>query len=94
MNFEELSATIQTRSAASPDTSYTARLLAAGIDRIAQKVGEEGVEVVIAAKNDNTPLFVGEVADLIYHLLVLMHAKEVTIGDIEHELGRRHAQKT
>ncbi len=94
MTFEELQQIIAQRKGMSADESYTARLVQAGVDRVAQKVGEEGVEVVIASKNDDKQLLVGEMADLIYHLLVLMSLKGVSITDIEAELGKRHAEKS
>ncbi len=74
--------------------SYTTSLFNDGLDRVVQKVGEESVEVVIAAKNDDRDEFIGEVADLHYHLLVLLAAKGVTVEDIEQRLSERHEQKT
>lgn len=93
MTIEGLYSIIAQRIDEAPEGSYTASLFANGIDRMAQKVGEEGVEIVIAAKNDNETLFIGEVADLWYHLLILMYAKGVTPDQILEELGRRHAKK-
>lgn len=90
MTIEQLYTIIGERINEKPEGSYTASLFASGIDRMAQKVGEEGVEVVIAAKNDDAQLLKGEVADLWYHLLVLMRAKGVTIEEVQDELGRRH----
>ena len=77
-----------------PEGSYTTSLFESGIDRIAQKVGEEGVEVVIAAKNDNDKLLVGEISDLLNHLTVLMAERNITPADVAAELERRHAEKT
>jgi phosphoribosyl-ATP pyrophosphohydrolase len=94
MTIQELYSIIKQRQAQSMPSSYTASLFASGGDRIAQKVGEEAVEVVIASKNNNTTLLVGEVADLYYHLLVLMVDKNITINEIEEELEKRHAEKT
>ena len=93
MKFEELYAIITARKSASADESYTAQLMQRGVDRVAQKVGEEAVEVVIASKNDDKPVLVGEMADLMYHLLVLMSLKDVSIADIEAELEKRHDAK-
>lgn len=93
MKLEELYAIIEARSTESSDSSYTARLMSEGIDRIAQKVGEEGVEVVIAAKNNDQQLLIGEISDLTYHLLVLMYAKGITPNDIQKELAQRHDKK-
>lgn len=69
--------------------SYTAKLLQAGLDRVAQKVGEEAVETVIAAKNEDPQRLVSEAADLIYHLLVLLEAKNLSLTDVTNELERR-----
>lgn len=79
---------------ATDDDSYTHSLFTEGLDRIAQKVGEESVEVVIASKNDNDKEFIGEVSDLVYHLLVLLVEKNVTVDDIEQKLQNRHKEKT
>ena len=75
-------------------TSYTNKLLNWGINKIAQKVGEEAVELVIEAKDSNRRLFVGEAADLLYHFMVLLEAKEIRLKEIEQELERRHLVKT
>lgn len=64
------------------ENSYTSRLLASGINRIAQKVGEESVEVVIAAVSDNQPELVNEIVDLFYHVFVLLCAKQVSLQTI------------
>ena len=72
-----------------PKDSYTASLYELGEDRIIQKVGEEAVEVVIAAKNKNKSELTYEVADLLYHLLVLLSSKGITLEDIEDELEKR-----
>lgn len=77
-----------------PDlSSYTHSLLARGINKVAQKVGEEAVELVIEAKDDNRDLFLGEAADLLYHFLVLLSAKEVSLAEVEALLASRHAAK-
>jgi phosphoribosyl-ATP pyrophosphohydrolase/phosphoribosyl-AMP cyclohydrolase len=93
-----LAAFLESRSGADPQESYTARLLAAGVERIAQKVGEEGVETAIAAvaldargeTAARTTALVGEAADLLYHLLVLLQASGVEPGRVTEELLRRH----
>lgn len=77
------------RRSASPDTSYTASLFAGGLDTILKKVGEEATETVIAAKNDDRESLVHELADLWFHLVVLMAEREVTPGQVAEELGRR-----
>lgn len=85
-----LSQTIAQRIQGANTESYTYRLAKSGLNRLAQKVGEEAVEVVIAAKDDNLPDFKGEVADLLFHLLVLIQYKGIDIKDIEEKLYQRH----
>jgi phosphoribosyl-AMP cyclohydrolase / phosphoribosyl-ATP pyrophosphohydrolase len=75
------------------EDSYTAKLFASGLNRIAQKVGEEAVEVVIAAKDDDRDAFIGEAADLVFHLLVLAAYKRVSLSDIKEKLRSRHENK-
>jgi phosphoribosyl-ATP pyrophosphohydrolase/phosphoribosyl-AMP cyclohydrolase len=70
--------------------SYTNRLLEAGINKTAQKVGEEAVEVIVAALGQGREDQVGELADLFFHTLVLMSQLDIRLEDIEQELGRRH----
>lgn len=84
---------IAQRASAEGEESYTRKLLSKGIDRIAQKVGEEAVEVVIASKNNDNELLKGEMADLLYHLLVLMHKKDIRLHDISEVLSLRHQAK-
>ena len=74
--------------------SYTDKLIKKGVKKIAQKVGEEGVEVVIAALNETTEEYLGEMTDLLYHALVLLHAKGLTLGDLGEIIERRHKHKT
>jgi len=69
--------------------SYTARLFSEGINKIAQKVGEEAVELVIEAKDNHREKFLNEAADLMYHLLVLVSAKGLTFSDVEQALSQR-----
>jgi phosphoribosyl-AMP cyclohydrolase / phosphoribosyl-ATP pyrophosphohydrolase len=73
-----------------PENSYTTSLFRKGINKIAQKVGEEAVELIIEAKDDNKDLFLNESADLLYHLLVLLTAKGYRIEDVVSVLERRH----
>ena len=73
--------------------SYTNKLFHKGINKIAQKVGEEAVELVIEAKDDNIDLFRNEAADLLYHLLVLLRARSTTLSEIEEVLSQRHKTK-
>ena len=70
--------------------SYTNKLFKRGINKVAQKVGEEAVELIIEAKDDNIDLFKNEAADLLYHLLILLKAKGILFSDIEEILKSRH----
>lgn len=70
--------------------SYTYKIFAKGVNKIAQKVGEEAVELVIESKDQNDDLFINEAADLIYHLMILLQYKRLTFSDIERELMRRN----
>lgn len=72
------------------DNSYTSKLFEKGINKIAQKVGEEAVEVVIEAKDDNEELFLNESADLLFHYLVLLNAKGYQLSDVLAVLKKRH----
>jgi len=73
-----------------PENSYTTKLFKKGINKIAQKVGEEAVELIIEAKDDNRELFLNESADLLYHLLVLLTAKGYRIEEVVKVLEERH----
>lgn len=84
-----LEATIAARRAGDPDASYVARLNAKGRGKMAQKVGEEATEVVIAALTGSPEALVGEAADLLFHLLVLMGDCGVTLAQVTAELERR-----
>ncbi|MSO73185.1 MAG: phosphoribosyl-ATP diphosphatase [Rhodospirillaceae bacterium] len=85
----ELFEVIQGRKTADPESSYTARLYAKGVNKIAQKMGEEAVETAIAAVAEGNERLVGESADLLYHLLVLWSAKGIAPHDVWVELDRR-----
>lgn len=85
----ELENVIENRIANPSSESYVASLFQKGINKIAQKVGEEAVELVIEAKDDNHDLFVGEAADLLFHYLILLQAKNLKLKDIECELQLR-----
>ena len=80
---------IEQRERDRPDGSYTTYLFEQGIDKILKKVGEESAETIIAAKNEESTPLVAEVSDLIYHLLVLLVARGVTLDQIRAELARR-----
>ena len=84
-----LEAVIAARRAADPDSSYVARLNTKGLGKIAQKLGEEATETVIAALTEGRDALVGEAADLLFHLLILLNAKEVALADVLAELDRR-----
>ena len=84
-----LEATIAARRVADPASSYVAKLNARGLPKIAQKLGEEAVETVIAAMGDDRDELVGEAADLLFHLMVLLGAKGVPLADVLAELDRR-----
>ncbi|HJP04647.1 MAG: phosphoribosyl-ATP diphosphatase [Chromatiales bacterium] len=88
----ELEEIIRSRRNADSDESYTKTLFDRGTPFIAQKVGEEAVELVIAALQGDKKRTTSEAADLIYHLLVLLEANELSIGDIAAELSERHTQ--
>lgn len=89
-SIEKLEAIIADRKNNPTDSSYTASLFAKGINKIAQKVGEEAVELVIESKDDNKEKFLGEAADLLYHYLVLLQAKDHKLDDVIKVLSQRH----
>ena len=89
----ELENTIENRISNPTSESYVASLFEKGINKIAQKVGEEAIELVIEAKDDNQDLFIGEAADLLFHYLLLLQAKNLKLNDIEQELQRRMKNK-
>lgn len=85
----ELERTIDQRISSDDPNSYTNQLFKRGINKVAQKVGEEAIEVVIEAKDDNRDLFLNESADLLYHFLILLRAKNTTLSDVETMLAER-----
>jgi len=87
---ERLQAVIKQRIATAPASSYTAKLAAQGVLKVAQKVGEEGVELALAAAAQDKVRVTAEAADLIYHLILLLELRELSIGDVVEELERRH----
>lgn len=89
----KLETLIGTRLREAPEGSYTARLASQGVKRIAQKVGEEGVETALAATGGGRDELVSESADLLYHLLVLLRVKDIPLAEVERELARRHASR-
>jgi phosphoribosyl-ATP pyrophosphohydrolase/phosphoribosyl-AMP cyclohydrolase len=87
---QTLEAVIEQRKSTSVDESYTAALFAAGALRIAQKVGEEGVELALAGAQGNKQEIVSEAADLLYHMLVLLKSYDLDLSDVSDELRQRH----
>lgn len=92
MTLDDLEARIALRAAASPDESYTAKLMARGMEKCAQKLGEEATEAVIAAVTGNRPELVKESADMLYHLLVVLRAADIPLSEVMAELDARTAQ--
>ncbi|MEO7815333.1 MAG: bifunctional phosphoribosyl-AMP cyclohydrolase/phosphoribosyl-ATP diphosphatase HisIE [Sphingomicrobium sp.] len=90
----ELERVLADRATADPATSYTARLLSEGIKRIAQKVGEEGVETALAGVAGNDAEVASETADLVYHLTLLLQARGLSWSPVINELRRRHADSS
>lgn len=89
MTLKQLYKIIEDRKKKMPEGSYTSSLFEAGKDRIIQKVGEESIEVIIAAKNGNRKRIISEIADLTYHLLVMLSLFEISPAEILKELGIR-----
>ena len=87
----ELENVIRERKENPNENSYTSQLFEKGLNKIAQKVGEEAVELIIEAKDDNPELFKAEAADLLYHLIVLLQAKDLELNDIYETLKRRRS---
>ena len=90
MKMVDLFSIIENRKAARPEDSYTARLLAKGEDEILKKVGEETMEVILAAKGQGDQRLVEEIADLFYHTLVLLAVRGLSLREVEMELEQRH----
>jgi phosphoribosyl-AMP cyclohydrolase / phosphoribosyl-ATP pyrophosphohydrolase len=88
---DQLYAVIKEREQLRPEDSYTTYLFNEGLDKILKKVGEESAETIVAAKNDSTSAFVSEVSDLLYHLLVLLVARGVSLDEVRTELARRRS---
>jgi phosphoribosyl-ATP pyrophosphohydrolase len=88
----DLEQRVRERAKADASISYTRTLLDKGVDHCAKKLGEEAVETVLAAVQDSKSRLIAEVADLLYHLVVLLTARGVSIADVETELAKRTAQ--
>ncbi len=89
---DDLAALIKSRRGDSASNSYTKQLFDAGVPRISKKFGEEAFEAVIAAMEGDKKALTSEAADVLYHLLVLLEARDVTLGEVVAELGRRTSQ--
>ncbi|MEI4195308.1 phosphoribosyl-ATP diphosphatase [Roseovarius sp. E0-M6] len=89
MTLEELAEIVATRAAASPDESWTARLMAKGPEKCAEKFGEEAVEAIIEAVKDDRTRLTSEAADVLYHLLVMLQSRDVALSDVMAELKAR-----
>ncbi|WP_182087187.1 phosphoribosyl-ATP diphosphatase [Aureimonas sp. ME7] len=87
-----LEAIVAARATSGDPNSYTAKLARRGVPKVAQKLGEEAVETVIAAVSQDRGELVGEAADLLYHLTVLLHLRDVPVAEVMAELERRTAQ--
>lgn len=91
-SWDDLEAVVRERAAANPEESWTAKLVASGVPRIAKKTGEEAVETVIAALGDDDAELAAEAADLVYHLTVLLHARGLRVADVMAVLEARQGR--
>jgi len=89
---QDLEKRVQERAKASADVSYTRKLIDRGVAHCAKKLGEEAIETVIAAVHEDDKQLTGEAADLLYHLLVLLHARGIALADVEAVLAERQRQ--
>lgn len=92
MTLEDLFATIEARKSAEPDSSWTAKLLAKGPEKCAEKFGEEAIEAIIEATKGDRARLTSEAADVLYHLLVMLASRDVTLADVLVELETRQGQ--
>jgi phosphoribosyl-ATP pyrophosphohydrolase len=88
----DLEKRVQDRAQASADVSYTRKLLDRGVAQCAKKLGEEAVEAALAAVGEDRHRMIAEAADVLYHLLVVLHARDITLDEVEAELGARTRQ--
>jgi phosphoribosyl-ATP pyrophosphohydrolase len=88
----DLAALVHDRAQADPDASYTRKLLDRGVAQCAKKLGEEAIETVLAAVGEDRDRLIAEAADLIYHLLVLLKARAITLAEVEAALAARTSQ--
>ena len=89
MTLDDLATLIASRKGADPDSSWTAKLLSKGPEKCAEKFGEEAIEAIIAATRDDRENLTAEAADVLYHLLVMLASRDLTLADVLAELGRR-----
>ena len=92
MTLNDLFETIQSRKTADPSSSWTAQLLSKGPEKCAEKFGEEAIEAIIEAVKGDKAGLTSEAADVIYHLMVMLAARDVTLEDVVAELARRQAK--
>ena len=92
MTLDELFETVKKRASSNPDESWTAKLMAKGPEKCAEKFGEEAVEAIIEAVKNDPIALTSEAADVIFHLMVMLHARGVELGDVVNELDRRQGQ--
>jgi phosphoribosyl-ATP pyrophosphohydrolase len=89
---ERLAETIESRRGADPETSWTARLLGRGPGKAAEKFGEEAIEAVVAAASGSREQLTAEAADVLYHLLVMLAARDITLAEVLEELEQREGR--
>ncbi|MFO7770527.1 phosphoribosyl-ATP diphosphatase [Roseovarius gahaiensis] len=92
MTLDDLEQIIAARAAADPSESWTAKLLAKGPEKAAEKFGEEAIEAVIEAVKNDPERLTSEAADVLFHLLVMLHARGVRVADVMDELARRQSR--
>jgi len=90
MTLDDLAALIAARATADPDTSWTAKLLAKGPEKCAEKFGEEAIEAIIEAVKGDRAALTSEAADVLFHLLVMLQSRDVALADLMAELARSH----
>ncbi|QFT93697.1 Phosphoribosyl-ATP pyrophosphatase [Roseovarius sp. THAF9] len=92
MTLEELEKIVATRASAAPEDSWTAKLLAKGPEKVAEKFGEEAIEALIEAVKGDTQGLTSEAADVLFHLLVMLHSRGVSVADVMAELSTRQSR--
>ena len=92
MTLDDLAALVAARATADPETSWTAKLLAKGPEKCAEKFGEEAIEAIIEAVKGDRDRLVSEAADVLFHLLVMLRARDVALADVMAELARRQGR--